>query len=136
MTIQSLPNLTYVALVLVALLMPYATWNRSAATADRAIMVAIIAVAALLAVARVGSFPVVSLILLLPLLSLGVGALLGGLAALFLFAPVIWWTPKVQMGPAATGLFILLALGAAYLPRLPAARTRTKARPAILPPMA
>ena len=136
MTIQSLPNLVYVAIVLIALLTPYLSWGRSGTAADRAIVGAITGVAMLLGAARLGSFPALSLILLLPLLGLGASALLGGVAALFLFAPVIWWTDKVHMGPAAAALFVLLALGAAYLPRLPAARSRTKAQPAILPPMA
>jgi hypothetical protein len=136
MTVQTLPNLVYVALVLIALLTPYATWRRSSSSADPIVMGVIVAAAALLTAARLGSFMLLSLILLLPLARLGAGALLGGLTALLLLAPVTWWTLRVQMGPAAATAFVLLALAAGYLPRLPAAQARTKAQPAMLPALA
>ena len=118
MTAQLVATFGYVVIVVIALLTPYASWGRSRGAADRAVMGVILAAAAMLTALRLGSFTVLSLVLLLPLFGLGARAMLGGLAALLLFAPVTWWTPKVQMGPVAAILFVLLALGAGYLPRL------------------
>lgn len=135
MTAQLLLTLVYAAIVLVALLIPFATWKRAGSASDRWVMGSLVACALLLTAARHGAFTILGLVLLLPLLNLGLRALLGGIAALFLFAPVTWWTPNPQLGPAATVLFVLLGAGAGYLPRLGAAATTNKKPPSILPTM-
>ncbi|HEV8406638.1 MAG TPA: hypothetical protein VGQ34_01790, partial [Sphingomicrobium sp.] len=117
-------------------LVPYATWKSSGATSDRWIMSALLGCALLLTAARHGAFTILSLILLLPLLNLGVRALLGGIAAVLLFAPVTWWAPNLQLGPAATVSFVVIGAAAAFLPRLGAAGPSNKAAPSILPTMA
>jgi hypothetical protein len=129
-------GIVYLAILLTALLIPYASWGRSATAADRWIMGAIVGSALLLTGARHGSFMMLSLILLLPLATLGARALFGGIAAVLLFAPVTWWTTHVVMGLAATGTFILLALGANYLPRLGDATPANARRRTIVPAMA
>ena len=136
MTAQSLPNLVYVAILLVALLTPYAIWDKSEAATDRWIMGTVVGSALMLTAARHGAFTVLSLILLLPLLGLGLRALLGGIAAVLLFAPVTWWAPNLQLGPAAAGLFMLLGGAAGYLPRLGVAATAKKEPTSILRTMA
>lgn len=136
MTAQLLPNLVYAAILLIALLVPYATWDKPQAASDRWIMGALVGCALLLTAARHGAFIGISLILLLPLLGLGLQALLGGIAAVLVFAPVTWWAPNLQLGPAAAGLFILLGAAAGYLPRLGAAATAKKEPASILPTMA
>jgi len=135
MMAQLLPSLVYSAILLMALLIPYVTWERSGAWSERWIIGALVGCALLLTAARHGAFTILSLILLLPLLNLGVSALLGGIAAVLLFAPVTWWAPNLQLGPAAAVLFVLLGGGAAYLPGLGAAATAHKPAPSILPTM-
>ncbi|HEX3677775.1 MAG TPA: hypothetical protein VHU79_10355, partial [Sphingomicrobium sp.] len=135
MTAQLLPNLVYVAILLIALLMPYATWDKPGAT-DRWLVGTLLGSALLLTAARHGAFIAISLILLLPLLGLGLSALLGGIAAVLLFAPVTWWAPNLQPGPLAAGLFILLATASGYLPRLGAAAPAKREPTSILPTMA
>lgn len=136
MTAQLLPALVYIAILLVALLIPYATWDKSQAPTDRWIMGTIVGCALLLTEARHGAFTILSLILLLPLMNLGLRALLGGIAAVLLFAPVTWWAPNLQLGPVAAILFALLGAVAAYLPRLGASARASKEPPSILPTMA
>lgn len=135
MTAQLLPILVYAAIVLVALLIPFATWKRPGSASDRSIIGLLVGCALLLTAARHGAFTILGLVLLLPLLSLGLRALLGGIAALLLFAPVTWWAPNLQLGPAAAALFVLLGAGAGYLPRLGAAAIGDKEPPSILPTM-
>src|SRR5579864_8417501 len=135
MMAQLLPSLVYAAILLIALLIPYATWERSGADSERWMMGALVGSALLLTAARHGAFTIFSLILLLPLLSLGVSALLGGIAALLLFAPVTWWAPNLQLGVAAAISFALLGAGAAYLPRLGTQATANKPAASILPTM-
>lgn len=135
MTPQLLPTLVYAAILLVALLIPFATWKRSESPSDRWIIGTLVACALLLSAARHGAFTILGLVLLLPLLNLGLRALLGGIAALLLFAPVTWWVPHLQLGPAATVLFLLLGAVAGYLPRLGANTTSTGEPPSILPTM-
>ncbi len=91
--------------------------------------------ALVLTAARHGAFPLLSLVLLLPLLGSGLRALVGGMAAVLLFATVTWWAPDPHLGLVASGLFILLGIGAGYLPRLLAAAT-PKEPASILPAMA
>src|SRR5690348_10767359 len=105
---QSLPSLVYDAILLIALLILYAIWERSGALSERWIMGILLSSAVVLTAARHGAFTIFSLILLLPLLSLGVSVLLGGVAALLLFAPVTWWAPNLQLGVAAAISFALL----------------------------
>jgi hypothetical protein len=135
MTAQLLPALVYGAILLVALLIPYASWNRSWGASDRWIIGTLAACAFLLTAARHGAFTFLGLVLLLPLLNLGLRALLGGTAALLIFAPVTWWAPNLQLGPAAAVLFVLLGLAAGYLPRLGDAETANNELPSILPTM-
>lgn len=117
MTGQLPATLGYLAVLVVALLTPYANWGRASAGVGRWAGAAILACAVLLTAARHGAFQALSILLLLPLLGSGLAALLGGIAALLLFAPVIWWAPAAYLGPAAAVLFVLLALGACHLPR-------------------
>lgn len=133
MTAQLLPILVYAVILLIALLAPFAIWRRNAPPSDRWIAGAIAGGAIVLTAARHGAITIVSLFLLLPLLGLGIRALLGGVAAVLLFAPVTWWAPDVHMSPAETGLFIVFGLGAGYLPRLAGG---AKTPIAILPTMA
>lgn len=125
MTSQLLASLVYLAIILIALLTPYASWGSSSTGAHRWTMAAILGGAAVLTVARHGAVQVLGFILLLPLLGSGVPALLGGLAGLLLFAPVVWWTRTAELGPAAALLFGFLALAAGYLPRLKGATVPT-----------
>lgn len=132
-----LPAIVYLAILVIALLAPYAA-ARSAPHPERW-MLAISALAAahlLLNSARGVVFPILSLVLLFPLLGLGVRALAGGVAAVLLFATVTWWTPSVHMGPVASGLFVLLGLGAAYLPRAGVSAAARNQSLRILPVMA
>ena len=136
MTAQFLATLVYAAILLVALLIPYACWNRSGAASDRWIIGALVGGALVLTAARHGAFTILGLVLLLPLLNLGLRALVGGIAALLLFAPVTWWAPNLRLGPAAAVLFVLLGVAAGYLPRLGAAETSNNEQTSILPTMA
>jgi hypothetical protein len=129
MTAEFIPNLVYAAILLVSLLIPYGTWGKPKAPTDRWMMVIISGSAIVLTAARQGAFPLLSVVLLLPLLGLGLRALLGGMAAVLLFAPVIWWAPNWQPGPVAAGLFILFGLVAGLLPRF-AADALSKREPA------
>jgi hypothetical protein len=128
------PTIVYAAILLIALLCPYAGWGKSESPANRWIAGVTVGGAVLLTVARHGDFAIFSLVLLVPLLGLGVPALLGGIAAVLLFAPVTWWAPGAHMRPVSAGLFIFLGLVAGFLPRLGAATTSQKSP--ILPTMA
>lgn len=132
---QLLPALVYGAILLITILIPYVSWARSASSTDGWIMGALLGCAVWLTAERHGAFAILSLVLLLPLLGLGLRALLGGIAALLLFAPVTWWSPNLHLSPAASALFILLGAGAAYLPRLGAGAIEKAAPPSILPTM-
>src|SRR4051812_22818708 len=111
-------TLGYVTTLLIALLIPYFRWRTPpTAAADRWIIGAILGGAALLTAARYGAFQILSLILLLPLLRLGVRAVLGGIAAILLFAPVIWWGPDASTTAFSAALFLLLGWGTVYLAR-------------------
>ena len=134
MTAQLLPTLAYAAILLVALLLPYLTWQKQRAASDRWMMGAIVGCAIVLTAARHGAFTLLSLVLLLPLLNLGLRALLGGIAAVLLFAPATWWRPDPQLGWAAAILFVLFGAGAGYLPRL-GAPAAAKNPASILPTM-
>lgn len=59
-----------------------------------------------------------SLVLVLPLLVLGLGPALGGLAALPLLAGMVWWAPALELSPGRAALFVALGGLAAWLPRL------------------
>jgi hypothetical protein len=135
-TSQLLPNLVYAAILVIALVMPYATRGKTPAASDRWIIAALVGSGILLTAARHGAFSILSLILLLPLLGLGQNALLGGIAAVLLFAPVTWWSPNLHLSTAATCLFILIGAGAAYLPGLLPAPTEKTGAPLILRTMA
>ena len=135
MTAQLFPPVVYAAIVLVALLIPFATWKKSGPVGDRWIMGTLVGSAVLLTAARRGDFTILGLVLLLPLLNLGLRALLGGIAALLLFAPVTWWAPNLQLGSGKAVLFVLLGAGACYLPRLGATATAKEEPPSILPVM-
>ncbi len=136
MTPELLPGIIYAAIVLIALVVPYATWGKTAWAADRSIAAALTGCALLLTVARHGAVSIFSLVLLLPVLGLGLGALLGAVDALLLFEPVTWWSPNLQLGPAAACLFILLGAGASYLPRLGAAPADSLGPRSIVPTFA
>ncbi len=141
---QMLPNLTYALLLVAVLLTPYAAVTiKSSPAGTRSPLwlaaAAILAVAIILTAARLGHFAMLSIVLLVPLIGRGRGALLGGVAAIFLFAPVVWWRDPSQIGSlVAAGLFILLALAASFLPRLlpsPALPAEKALGPKILLPM-
>lgn len=122
---QSLPMLVYLAIMMLALAMPYASaLVRPVPTLHRLAewpaAVLVMATAVALTVFRHGSFSLLSVVLLVPLIGLGPRFLLGGIAAVLLFAPVTWWTPQLALGPVATMAFVGLALFAGYLPRLKA----------------
>jgi len=118
-----LPNLVYAALLLVVLLTPYASmYFRSFRDGNRLIDWLVIATitmgAIVLTVARADIFVALSMVLLIPLAGLGLCVLLGGIAAVLLFAPVTWWTSTLQIDLAAMGAFVALALTAGLMPRL------------------
>jgi hypothetical protein len=136
MTAQLIPNLVYAAILLVSLLIPYAAWDKPKAKTDRWVMGTLAGSAIVLTAARLGAFPLLSLVLLLPLLGLGLPALLGGMTAVLLFAPVTWWAPNWQPGPVTAGLFVLFGLAAGYLPRLLTAAPSKNERVSILAAMA
>lgn len=137
MTAQVLPNLVYAALLLIVLLTPYASmYSRPP---DWPAIAVIMAGAIALTVARHGGFMLVSVALLIPLVGRGLPVLLGGIAAVLLFAPVTWWTRALQLDPLSTGIFVVLALTAAVMPRLEASSGSVDGaeadRPKILLPM-
>ena len=131
-TAQLPVTLGYVTIVLIALLTPYLTWGKArAAAADRWMIGSILGGAALLTAARYGAFQILSLVLLLPLLRLGVRAVLGGIAAILLFAPVIWWGHDASTTAFSAALFLLLGLGTVYIARAGAATVASKAPPGL-----
>lgn len=81
------------------------------------ICAAMMAGALALTIARDGKVLLLCAFLLLPLIGLGTGALIGGMAAILLFVTVTWWTADLQLGPVAGSIFVLLALGAGLLAR-------------------
>jgi len=62
---------------------------------------------------------VLSLAFVLPMLSVRVGAALGGLAALPLLAAVTWWAPDMALGLLPSLAFLTVGVLAAALPLLP-----------------
>lgn len=122
---SSYPMLIYLALVAFVIATPYAAAlfmpvTHSKRWVDWAVVTFVLAAAIVLTIARQGGVLMLSAILLLPLVGRGPVQLIGGLAALLLFAPVVWWTPQAQLGPVAMPSFLLLALVAAYLLRMEA----------------
>jgi len=147
MTAQILPNLVYAVLLVVVLLTPYAAlyipwFRRSTQSPNWLIAGAVVIGAVILTVARHGNASILSVIFLMPLVALGLRGLLGGLAAILLFAAVPWWwgTTPLLMGPVLTSVFVAFGLTAAFLPcfgGVPAAATgEAIKRPKILLPMA
>lgn len=107
----------YLAIIALILLLPYtARWTPN--LPDWFWPSAILIGAVGLTVARGGSVAMISLFLLPPLIGLGFRSFFGGVAAMLLFAPVIWWTRDIQLSPTLTGIFTVVALTTAFLPRL------------------
>jgi hypothetical protein len=59
-----------------------------------------------------------SVVLVLPLLPLGIGAVVSGLAALPMLAGMVWWAPSLELSPMRVAWFVALGSLAAWLPRL------------------
>ena len=59
-----------------------------------------------------------SVILVPPLLPLGIGAVVSGLAALPVLAGMVWWAPSLELSPMRMAWFVALGGLAAWLPRL------------------
>ncbi|MFT3965700.1 MAG: hypothetical protein QM690_07455 [Sphingobium sp.] len=134
MTTQIIPNLAYALLLVLALLAPYAAAGRTPPPIGRGVGHAILVLALGLIALRQGSMAPISIALLLPLVGRGMPMLLGGIAALLLFAPVIWWMEPSQVGPAASIAFLLLTLGAAALLRWEGGARATGDRRSVLIP--
>lgn len=142
MTAQLLPNLVYVALLVAALLTPYASFAKPARAGGRSPLwlaaAAIMAVAIVLTATRHAHISPLSIALLLPLIGLGSSVLIGGIAAILLFAPALWWRDPLQIESfVSAGAFVVAALAAALLPRLATSRSAPENAdgPKILAPM-
>ena len=132
---SSMPILTiYAALLATALLAPYASllpraWVERLWTWGWPMLCGLLLVGALfLTVLRNGDLTLLCAFLLLPLAGLGIPALLGGIAAVLIFATATWWTDDPLLGPVASGFFALLALAAGLLPRCKALATSASAK--------
>lgn len=112
----------YAALLIVALLTPYASAffppraDRKP-TADRVICTLLLLCAIALTIVRHGAIPLIGVFVLIPLMGGGIPSLLGGATAAMLFATALWWPSSLQLGLVPTLLAALLALAAGYLPR-------------------
>ncbi len=112
----------YAVLLAITLLTPYLSTS-GAVTQDRderhgwPIPAIFLAGAIVLVTAGAKGPPLLSVFLVLPLLGLGMHALLGGIVAVLLFATITWWTPALQFAPISAGVFSVFALAAASLPR-------------------
>jgi hypothetical protein len=112
----------YAGLLIVALTTPYASaflalGGQRQQFVDRLLCASLLGGAIVLTVARNGAFPMIGVFMLIPLIGLGIPALLGGATAAMLFATALWWIASLQMGLVPALLGALLALGAGYLPR-------------------
>ena len=136
MTSQLLPNVVYLAILLIVLLTPYASWGTSEKGREQLVVATIVGGAILLTTALDGIIVVVILGVLLALLRSRGRPLLGAIAAILLFVPVAWWAPGPIRKIAAACLFILVGLGVTYLSRLDTARAGKTGPPALLGPMA
>ncbi|WP_157801224.1 hypothetical protein [Sphingobium sp. LB126] len=112
----------YAALLIVALLTPYASAffppraDRKP-TADRVICTLLLLCAIALTIVRHGAIPLIGVFVLIPLIGRGIPSLLGGATAAMLFATALWWPSSLQLGLIPTLLAAALALAAGYLPR-------------------
>jgi len=112
----------YAGLLIVALTTPYASaflalGGQRQQIVDRLLCASLLVGAIVLTFARNGAFPMIGVFVLIPLIGLGIPALLGGATAAMLFATALWWIASLQMGLVPALLGALLALGAGYLPR-------------------
>jgi hypothetical protein len=133
---QLLPDLTYLAILLIALLTPFVSWGAPEKARERWVVAAIVGSAGLLTIARHGTIAVVILALVLAVLRSRLRPLLGAIAAILLFVPVAWWGPGPVGKIAAAGLFILVGVGATYLSRRDAETNAESGVPKLLGPMA
>lgn len=130
----------YAALLCVALLTPYASACLAPRTTNGSpvhwpVCVLLLLGAIALTIARHGAFPLLGVLVLIPLLGLGVWSLLGGMTAAMLFATVIWWKWPVHMGPISAVLSVLLVLGAGLLTRWSRLSALPRTGSSLIPPM-
>lgn len=59
-----------------------------------------------------------ALVLVIPLVGLGTGAVISGLATLPMLAGAVWWAPDLALTPWRAAFFMALGSTAAWLPRL------------------
>lgn len=108
----------YALLLILCILMPYLRPGpRSKRVCENAVMLLLLAGAMFLPLLR-QDFPVIALLLLVPLIGTGAASFAGGLVALSLFATVTWWWRGFWLSPGQTFAFLLLAGVTLTLPRL------------------
>lgn len=113
----------YAVLLLAALLAPYASivsnpfLDRYWSLIWSGLCGLLLVGAIILTIARGGHMSLLCVVLLLPLVGFGTGALLGGVTAVLLFVTVTWWTKDLQLSVVSGCIFVVLALFAGWLPR-------------------
>ena len=128
----------YAALLVTVLLAPYASLCSALRqklfrfSSWEALCALLLIGALILTVARDGAVSLLCAALLLPLVGLGMGAILGGVTAVMLFATVTWWTDDLQLSVITGSLFLLLGLAAGMLPRWKALLEADDRRPHLL----
>ncbi|WP_022684320.1 hypothetical protein [Sphingobium bisphenolivorans] len=131
----------YALLLVAVLLVPYAALPLTVRPwfdrlSGRVFCAMLLVGAVVLTGARHWEFLLLSVFLLQSLLGLGIGALLGGIAAVLLFQTVMWWwtaDPILSRWPGS--VFMLLALVAGFLPRWKSRVLPETGQPRLLVPM-